>query len=55
MVASISRTANKWLYADSDYVTEWWDNISYNQYMILMLLGLAFGWILLRSSVKSAS
>lgn len=55
MVANISRTASKWLYTYSDYLTEWWDNISYSQYMVLMLIGLAFGWLLLKSSVKSAS
>ena len=55
MVASITRTASKWLNLYSDYLTNWWDDVTYSQYMILMLLGLAFGWMLLKSSVKSAS
>ena len=55
MLADLSRTASKWLTFYSNYLEEWWDNISYSQYMVLMLLGLAFGWLLLKSSVKNAS
>lgn len=55
MLASLTRTASKWFNVYSDYLTNWWDDITYTQYMVLMLLGLAFGWALLKSSVKGAS
>ena len=52
MFANLSRTASKWLGFYADYATDWWDDITFSQYMILMLLGLALGWVLLKSAVK---
>lgn len=55
MIAHLSRSASKWLDFYVDYVANWWHHISYTEYMVLMLLSLAGGWLLLKSCVKSAS
>lgn len=54
MIGNITRTASRWLGFYMDYVSDWWDHITYSQYMVLMALGLVAGWLLLKSSVKSA-
>lgn len=54
MVDSLTRRAGKWLNFYYDYVSEWWADITFSQYMVLMLVGLACGWLLLKSSVRSA-
>ena len=55
MFSNLSRTAWKWLDFYVQYVSDWWADITFGQYMFLMLLGLSVGWLLLKSSVKSAS
>jgi hypothetical protein len=53
MTANLTRSASKWFNVYADYLDNWWSHITYSQYMVLMVLGLLFGWILLKSSVKS--
>ena len=55
MINNLSRTASKWLDYYLNYVSDWWAHITFNQYMILMVLSLFVGWLLLKSCVKSAT
>lgn len=52
MLDSLSRTTSRWILFYKESVFYWWDNITFSQYMILMMLVLFCGWVLLKSCVN---